>query len=293
MKTYPFIYLMLLLQANLFSQKFTLSGVVKDSNSALAFSSIEVLSKKKGIIADELGKFTIEMDKTDTLLVKSLGFKSKYISNFISDNVTIVLEPDTFLLSTVTVLPKNQEILEKGFTSNKAKGGYRSRPGTIIAYLIQKDNSLNNKQFLKDVSVFIANDEVVNTPIRIRCMSVSTTIVQPEKDIYKESIILKPDKGGKWYKIDLINFNIEIPENGIFICFEYFEDKPSYYVESIIKNSNGSKTKYQSYGNTLGGYWSTEPNITWHKTIGDKWFQRLEKINNEMMNLAVKYSIVY
>jgi len=293
LKTCLIFYLMILFQSNLRAQNFTLEGVVKDSNNYLAFSSIEVLSKKKGIIADELGRFVIEINKTDTLLVKSLGFKSKYISNFISDNIIILLEPDTFLLNTVTVIPKNQEIIKKGYTGNKAKGGYRSKPGTIIAYLIQKDNVSNSEQILKDVSIFIANDEVVNTPIRIRCMSVSTNITQPDKDMYKESIILKPNKGGKWYKIDLTNFNIKIPENGVFVCFEYFEDKPNYYTENIMVKSDGSKVKYQSYGNTLGGYWSTEPNITWHKTIGDKWFQRLEKINSEMMNVAVKYSIVY
>lgn len=293
MEKYCIFFFVVLFQVNLFAQKITLNGVVKDTNNALAYSSIEVLSKKKGMITDDSGKFTIEVDKTDTLLIKSLGYKNKYISNFTSNDISVLLEPDTFTLATITVQPKNQKLLEKGFTEKKPKSGYRSRPGSIIAHLIQYDDKLDNEQFLNDASIFIDNEDVVNTPIRIRCMSVSKEKLEPDKDIYKESIVLYPKKGGSWYKIDLSYLNVKIPEEGLFICFEYFQDNPKYYVESTMKNSDGTKKTYQSYGNTLGAYWSNESNMTWHKTIGDMWFQRLEKINNKTMNLAIKYSVRY
>ena len=283
----------LLLPGNLFSQKITLNGVVKDTNNALAYSSIEVLSKKRGVITDDSGKFTIEVDKADTLLVKSLGYKSKYISDFSSNDISVILELDTFVLTTITVQPRDQKIAEKGFTEKKPKSGYRSRPGSIIAYLIQYDDKFGDEQILNDVSIFIDNEDVITTPIRIRCMNVAKEKLEPDKDMYKESIILYPKKGGSWYKIDLNYLNIKIPQKGLFICFEYFQDSPKYYVESTMKNSDGTKRKYQSYGNTLGAYWSNEPNMTWHKTIGDMWFQRLEKINNKRMNLAIKYSVYH
>jgi hypothetical protein len=284
---------LLLFQIELSSQAFILKGTVKGQGVPLPHSTIEIISKGKGAIADTQGEFTIELEKKDTLLIQSLGYKSKFVYNVSTENIQINLEADTFLLNTVTVSPHDLKNYSGGFIENKPKGGYRSQAGSFIAYHILNKPHLGDRQTLRNVSIYIANEAVVATPIRVRCMTVQNENGMPGKDLYKDPIVLIPYKGGKWYNIDLSKMKVAIPEEGVFICFEYFEDKPEYYHESSIKSISGVKRNYQSYGNTLGAYWSAEPSLTWHKNIGNKWFQRLQKIEGKIMNLAIKYTINY
>jgi hypothetical protein len=271
----------------------SISGTILDKSGPIPYSTVENISKKTGAVADEQGRFTIEAEQTDTILIKSLGFKNQVIVGLKKENIRVVLEPEVYDLSTIKIVPREPIFLTKKHLIKKLDGRYGVLPGRVTAFFIAQDEKINKPSFLTDASIFIDKEGVINTPIRVRCMSNSNAArPYPGKDLYRDEIIIRPKKANTWQKIDLHKLNLVIPEEGLFVCFEYFEDKPQYYYQSKVIE-NGKRKTYQRYGSHLGAYWSTEPNLTWLKNLGELWFQRETKIDGKTMHLAIKYTIMY
>lgn len=282
-------YLCISCTVGVYAQNLRLSGHVFGEGKPLPFSTIELLSKGKGVITDEFGQFQIDVAINDTLFVKSLGYKSIKISNFTNETLDIDLDQDTFLLSEVVVVPRTSVLRDFGYSKRKAKEGFWSKPGTIIGYHIKNENKDKNI-ILKKIEFFVNDEGVVSTPIRVRFFEVDA-IGCPTKDLDTVQLIITPKKGNKWYEVNLSVLNIELPDNGLCVGFEYIEDKPKYYFDIEITNKNGAKVKRRNYGNLIGGYWTSTENNTWHKYLGNKWFQRHEEISGEKLNLAIKYEL--
>jgi CarboxypepD_reg-like domain len=275
------------------AQATSISGVVLDKSAPIPYSTVENISKKTGVVTDEQGKFTIEAEQKDTILIKSLGFKNQLIVGFKKENLRVILEPEVYDLSTVNIAPREPIFLTKEHLIKRLDGGYGVSTGTVTAFFIAPDEKINKPSFLTGASIFIDNEGVINTPIRVRCMSNSNAArPYPGKDLYRDEIIIRPKRANSWQKIDLRQLNLTIPEEGMFVCFEYFEDKPQYYYQDKVIE-NGKRKTYRRYGSQLGAYWSAEPNLTWIKNLGDLWFQRETKIGGKTMHLAIKYIIMY
>lgn len=91
------------------AQKFTVSGTVRDarSNQLLAGATIQAEGTNKFAVADAFGKFTIDkLPAGDyTLLVKFLGYESKFERITIQDNTTVLvsLHESTMLTDEVVI----------------------------------------------------------------------------------------------------------------------------------------------------------------------------------------------
>lgn len=269
------------------AQDLQITGMVLNNKEPLPFSTVEILSKERGVIADENGMFSIAINRNDTLLVRSLGYKDKIIYSYAEKALKVFLEPDSFFLPEIVVVPRTLITKEFGYAEKKAKVGFWSKPGTILGFHI-KNEFIGKSSILNKVEFFINDEGIVATPIRIRFFEVNES-GYPVGDLNNIQIIVTPKKGNKWYVVTLDDKKIELPENGICIGFEYLEDKSKYYFDIKMKDSKGNKTNRQSYGNLIGGYWSTRENNTWHKYLGSKWFQRNDKIEGKILNLAIKY----
>jgi hypothetical protein len=281
--------ILLITSINVNAQKeIELKGYVLSQSDTLSFSTIEILSKEEGVVTGKNGFFTIKVEPSDTLLIKSMGYKDKKIYDFKKEILNIYLEEDSFSFSEAIISPKTKKILDLGFSKKKAKAGFNSMPGTIRAYHI-KNTQLGETTFLKNFKFFIGKGGVVSTPIRIRFFRIDENGI-PSKDFFKKEIIVIPNKKNRWYTVDCSEFNLQMPATGICIGLEYIENAPKYFFEEKI-NTGEIKVKRTSYGNLLGGYWSKENNLTWHRSLGKKWFQINHKINGNTLHLAIKYQL--
>ena len=117
----------LLLPLFLLSQKATIKGQVIDSstNSNLSSVTISVINKKEGVITNELGRFSIDLDTFPSKLVFSfIGFKNDTVSVVnVNEELKIFLHPQTTLLPDVTVGEESSFLvsmaIEKGFKNWK------------------------------------------------------------------------------------------------------------------------------------------------------------------------------
>jgi hypothetical protein len=104
-----------------------LSGIIQDvqTQEPVSFTHIIILNKKKGYVADEKGMFSFIVQRNDTILFSSMGYKRLRI--FIPDtitqvhqNVAITLTPDTIALKPVYIFPwKNYDEFREAFKKVK------------------------------------------------------------------------------------------------------------------------------------------------------------------------------
>lgn len=103
-----------------------LSGVIQnDSSKGLPFVNILIVNRKKGIISDFWGNYSIPVKMNDTIIFTSMGFKRKtLIVPFLKTGDVLTLDlkmkADTFMLKEALVLPwRNYEQFKQAFVNLK------------------------------------------------------------------------------------------------------------------------------------------------------------------------------
>lgn len=109
-------HLLLLLLVNFtFAQCFLISGIVKDSIEPIPYATILIKGKNKGTLTDFNGKFSLPVEKNDTLLINYLG-KLEFTLKVETDSfVTIVLKDAPEIKTVLPVepfKPKRKKIIE-------------------------------------------------------------------------------------------------------------------------------------------------------------------------------------
>ncbi|MBI9067961.1 MAG: carboxypeptidase-like regulatory domain-containing protein [Salinivirgaceae bacterium] len=128
-KFWIFLIFIFILKAN-FAQlinpdTITISGVVLDADSLNPMSNVHIRSQKnRGAITDNLGQFTVKINKNDTLTFTYVGFKpyvyvipdTLKVNNYIAG---VILNKDIISLSEVLILPwMNKQQFKKSFIQN-------------------------------------------------------------------------------------------------------------------------------------------------------------------------------
>ncbi len=154
-KTIAFIFFILFVSTIVFSQKqdsILIRGKIlkNGTKEPVEFSSIYIKHTKKGVIANEQGKFEIKIDSTnlkDTIVVSSIGYKTfvkpiidiKHRKNFI-----VNLQDSLFLLKEVTALCYDRIDALYWVTEKKTKK-------KLLTFATRnKTNALNFITFLKE-----------------------------------------------------------------------------------------------------------------------------------------------
>lgn len=87
------------------SQQYTVHGVLRDSTGALQGVSIAVKGQPlKGTVTDVAGRYTLQVEKDDVLIVRYMGYKSQEIEVNGRSEINILLEPDQVGLDDVVVI---------------------------------------------------------------------------------------------------------------------------------------------------------------------------------------------
>ncbi len=111
------ILTMLLLVPNLWAQKTSFNGVVKDAgNEPIIGANILVKGSQTGTITDFEGRFTIEAQKGDVLVVSYIGMITKEITLTDSRRLNITLSDDSKALDEVVVIGYGT-VLKKDLTT--------------------------------------------------------------------------------------------------------------------------------------------------------------------------------
>jgi len=119
-----------------------LSGKVTDEyQRPLPFAHILVLNSYRGTISNNYGNFSLVVEAKDSVLISSVGYKTKYIeipgdlpTNFM--DVNIVLQVDTLVIAEAVIYPwKNYEEFREAFLELKLPNDDMERARKNIALI--------------------------------------------------------------------------------------------------------------------------------------------------------------
>jgi hypothetical protein len=209
----------------------------KDNNEKIPFAAVTVFSNKRTIvfIADENGAvelFYIYPTKIDSLTVSAIGFNSK---NYNINNLPkgkIALETKFISLNEVSVLaPKYKKVVlgnKSAFVKDDTNGNFGGQKVLLI-----KNKDIKGR-ILAIRYRMVENKKDFFRPFRVRIYAKDTLNQTVGADLLNTNLIISQNKG-KWVKVDVSSYNIELPANGVFVGYEILS-KEYYFSRNIIKD---------------------------------------------------------
>ena len=271
-----------------------------EKSKPLSFATIEIKSLAIGTYTDIGGDFTIsvpEKNQNDTVYFYALGYeKKKMIINKLvnSENITIELKQKDFNIKEVKVKLKKIKVIKLGI---KQKKPWRYQVTNIFGaqyghYIRNKDNLSG---FVKSVSFYIAEVGHTDAPFRIRIYKHDKNKNCPGEDILNENLIVQNKNGAGWFTIDISDYYIRFPNDGMHVMMEwiYTDDKYYYYKKGIKSSPNDTinvKIARKFYGQTIANVMKQKEICFWSKGLGNKW-RKLDMEYKGYINVMINAEI--
>ncbi|MFD2247302.1 carboxypeptidase-like regulatory domain-containing protein [Pontibacter ruber] len=218
------IFLILLCCAfcsNLFAQSIKLQGKVinSDTGQPVAYTSIGVVGKELGTVANALGEFRFSVtpesiNDADSVVISSVGFNRHVmpVSELQKGGVTIKLTPQAVTLKEVAVRPQKlkSKVLGKNDREYLTHSVYFTTYETIDDKLGREMGNiiaLKKGCFVNDFNFYVSYNQFKSIKFRLNLYSVADGM--PGQTLLKEDIIFDvKDQQKGWVKVDLRKYKL-------------------------------------------------------------------------------------
>ncbi|WP_116787359.1 carboxypeptidase-like regulatory domain-containing protein [Flavobacterium psychrotrophum] len=220
---------------------------VKDENTRepVPYVNITFSEKTEGTTADENGKFSIPDSNSEEFLVFSaIGYKPLKIK--IKEMPSVILLNEMAIELQELVLKKttyHEKKLGKLITNNiNHYFGCRSTPWMIGKKFVLNDNQYDNF-FIRKIS-FLSDSRQQKSVMNIRLMSIDSSGL-PGKYIFNKNLVCPVEKGLKHTEIDISQFNVVMPPQGVYVIFEWLIIDENQFTEKRVTDiSKPYKTEH-------------------------------------------------
>ncbi|PTB96951.1 hypothetical protein C9994_05075 [Marivirga lumbricoides] len=237
--------LVIILLANNYSLA-QLYRVVNPQNEPIPFTTVFEPGTENGDLTDENGIFRYTPNKV--VVLSSLGYKT--------DTVTLKPSPHTSLLILQTdnklyeierpemlVIQKEIGSWKSGHFLEKRKEYYylASDNVTLLSKVTNKQNAYAEiKKAYFDLKIS------KQSSIRVRVLSVDKQTGGPGKDLLRENVIVNETNLIGYYKVNLAQYNIIMPPEGVYIGFDLLPlvELPNLVVKVGLGTETNSKDSY-------------------------------------------------
>jgi hypothetical protein len=242
------------ISSQIYSQKVQFKGKLLDKNTSkpIAYANISFLKTNLGISSQVNGVFNLEIDKKllqETVHISCLNYKDTIVFAKQLQNKNLFLQPIDIVLNEVILLKRIEKIIVLGEVKKKISGVHTSGMRMIAKYF-PKDKRSECCIYLETLEIYFAKklSHRKKSKFRIRVFDKDTKTGLPKNDILNTSLELEIKDGQKKVTIDISGYNLEMPENGLFIAFEKL------FIPYNEYNSNDVETKSKVYYSPLIGF---------------------------------------
>jgi hypothetical protein len=216
------LLLLLFVCSNLFSQTINFKGNLldKETNKPVVYANISFLKSNTGISSLEDGTFNLEIDRKllkEQLHISCLNYKDTVVIASNLQNKTLFLQPKFFELDEVFISRKGRQELILDKVRKKVYPFHTFGLRMVGKYF---PNKLKEDYFIDKISIFFAKRGYQKAKFRIRVFSVDELTGKPREDILTKSIPISIEGKQKKVELNLEEYYIELPKNGVFIVFE-------------------------------------------------------------------------
>lgn len=218
-----FFLLILLLLARAGVGQVRLQGVVKSfgTSEVVPYVNIVVVGKKGGAYSDEEGRFMISVDKTDSLVFSSVGYKRLTIAVQSIIHGQVFLQQDLTILESVTVNANKEKVKTKSATFGYINTSRRSLisagiPG--IQFAVYIENTLRQEGYIEEFLLGIRTENKARIRIRLYTPSNQKGVGE---EITKQNLLFDVSGNHKSLKLDVAKYNLPFPKEGIIVAVEF------------------------------------------------------------------------
>jgi hypothetical protein len=266
-----------------------IKGVVRDSITKEPIAYVALVYEKTliGTNTNEKGEFELPKNNAKTI-ISCLGYQSDTLQ--LSDNNEIFLTPKTHEIEEVVLRNrKNTSQIIVGEYHDSEIGFSNGGASQIWAKFIKNYEEINKHPFINKIQ-FTSKSKVKNAKVKLRFFSVNN-LGNADSDLIFDEIIVTVKKGTHKNNVNLENYNITIPKEGIFIGFENLiieENKYEYYysIEGSDKKIKGIK-----YEPTIKAYETDEYNVWSIKNYKSTLFNAKHKKDSKPIELGIKLTL--
>lgn len=282
MKNYNFLILFFLISFSALAQ---IKGVVKDSidGKPIPYVTISVENENFGTTSEENGEFKIHVsDKSKKLIFSALGFERKTVA--VSDVSEVRLKPAAFQLDEI-VISKRFESRQKeiGDSENAILETFDKAPRIDIKFFPYLP-AYNKTRFLKQV-VLVTDSKINSATFKIHFYSVDAN-GYPGEELLEKDFIVSVGKGVSRTKFNVMNFNLKMPKDGLFVGFEKLMIEKN-AIEKTVMNYNTNEALTTSIYYPFMLYNNVKRDFQF-SFIGGKW---IRKTNQNQDNPSDKIKI--
>ena len=216
-------------------------GIVKDSltGNPIPYVSVWVENENIGTTSEENGEFRINTnDKNKNLIFSVLGFERKICK--VSESSTVFMSPSSFELNEVFIANKKESRKVEIGKIKKLAEAFDKGPRLDAKFFPYLEDYKKTK-WIQKVTI-LTDNRIDNSTIKLHLYEVEEN-GYPGKELLTKDFIISIERGIRENKIDLSDFNLEMPEKGIFVAFERLIIEKNKLEKKITDyNSNTTKT---------------------------------------------------
>ncbi|AWI25085.1 carboxypeptidase-like regulatory domain-containing protein [Flavobacterium pallidum] len=276
LKIGSWLCLTLLVSFSGFSQ---ILGIVKDSLSGqpIPYINIWIENGNTGTTSEQDGTFSIQADASKNLVFTGVGYQAKTVKT--ADAAIVLLKEAVIKLDEVKVTARKPSDIKEIEIGGSEKIHHNQLCGAtpwIDAKFFPFENTYTETPFIKNAIIFTESN-IKDATFKLRIFAVAENGF-PGADLVDEDIIISVKKGGKKNIVDLSKYHLSIPENGIFIGFEWMIIESNKYIYEY-RDENRKKNSFDTYAPTVVCN-PVEKEHTF-RFQGGKWFKNVKKSTYE------------
>lgn len=265
-----------------------IEGVITNQNTKqpIPYANIWVENENIGTTSSTDGHFWIKENvKNKQLFVSAIGYESA-ICSINNSNLEIKMVPKVYELSEVKVIPKKANRVVIGNIKKQKKSTIGSTIPWIFTRYISYNEMQNEGSYIESVKL-MTESKIESAIFNFRIFSAGKS-KEPGEDILKQNLIVKVKKGKSYPVINLSEYKIQIPKEGLYIAVEWITTKENgVKVKNPDENVEQTIYKYQpNFGLEL------KKSIVnrWYFTNA-KWCKNEFKFNGKFGQLAAEITL--
>lgn len=282
------VLLLLLCSLSLFAQKTTIKGKLLDkiSNEPVVYANISFIEKKIGTSSLQDGSFQLEITQEDAkkkLHISCLNYKDTIVLVKDLKGKTLYLTPKSVELNEVVISRElNKEVVVDPYRRKDIKTSFGARKGSpwVVAKFFKYKESYEETPYVKDVTVYFGSWLMRKKGrFRLRLYSVDPMTKLPLDDLVRENIIVDMKKKNGKITVDITKYNIEIPEEGLYIGVERLEIPYNFHEYTYKMEGSRKKHKAISVAPSIGATYTKDTTYIfnrgkWRKFYAPKVFHK-------------------
>lgn len=220
------LFFFLFLSTTVFSQRIDFTGKLldKETKAPVVYANISFLKSNKGISTNEDGTFEMRLPKKYLefkVHISCLNYQDTIVFAKDLQNSTLFLKPKTFVLDEIILAKKVDRAIVLGEVKGNVQGVHTAGLRMLAKYF-PNDKRSKCCNYLETIEIHFAkrSQHQKKSKFRIRMFNKDEKTGLPKEDVLNINLPVEIENGQKVTTIDLSNYNIEMPENGIFIAFE-------------------------------------------------------------------------